>query len=111
MQNLEKQNIYGWGLSASSNSIILKPKSVEELKEIFFKIKKSNLTNISCGKRFSYGDVFLNQNGFVIDNSNLNKILKWDVSNGVMNCESGVTFQDILNMPILLTPKTSPTLK
>jgi FAD/FMN-containing dehydrogenase len=44
----------------------------------------------------SYGDSCLNQDGVLIDMSNLNKIIEFDSGSGDITCEAGVTLAQIL---------------
>jgi len=53
---------------------------------------------LAYGKGRSYGDSCLNENGFIIDSSNLNHIQMFDMEKGILRCESGVTFDDILSL-------------
>ena len=57
--------------------------------------------NSSClvyGNGRSYGDSCLNENGTLIDSSLLNHIHFFDRDKGVLRCEAGVTFDDILSV-------------
>jgi len=53
---------------------------------------------LAYGKGRSYGDSCLNQNGILISTSGLNHILNFDMDSGVIRCESGVTFDDLLSV-------------
>tara|TARA_B100001250_G_scaffold249196_1_gene214213 strand:- start:1722 stop:3017 length:1296 start_codon:yes stop_codon:yes gene_type:complete len=63
--------------------------------------KKFNFDNgkyITYGLGKSYGDVCLNENENLIINNKLNKIIHFDKEEGVIDCESGVSFEEILNL-------------
>ncbi len=47
-----------------------------------------------CGR--SYGDSCLNDNGVLLDTRPLNHIISFDEKTGVLTCESGMTFADVL---------------
>ena len=78
--------------------------------------KVKNQKNINYSKNFSfddghylpvglgrsYGDVGLNENGILISMINTNKIISLDEKNGILNCESGLSIKEILN---LIVPK------
>lgn len=51
---------------------------------------------LAYGKGRSYGDSCLNKNGVLISSSQLNHILDFDNDNGVIRCEAGVTFDELL---------------
>lgn len=46
----------------------------------------------------SYGDVCLNENGTLIDTSHLSRFMSFDEQSGILRCESGVTFAEILSV-------------
>ena len=48
------------------------------------------------GSGRSYGDSCLNSTGQVIDGRSLNKFISFDIKQGVLRCEAGVTFKNIL---------------
>lgn len=49
------------------------------------------------GRGLSYGDVCLNSRGVLLDTCRLNHWISFDAKTGVLRCESGVTFVEILN--------------
>ena len=57
---------------------------------------ESNLKYLPFGNGRSYGDVCLIENGISIDTKVKNKILSFDIKNGILKCESGITFEEIL---------------
>ena len=69
--------------------------SVDE--KLFFGEKKY----LAYGLGRSYGDVCLNDNGHIVVTTKHNKIYEIDVENGVLNCESGVSIKEILD---IITP-------
>jgi len=50
------------------------------------------------GNGRSYGDSCLNSKGVVIDNRSLNRFIDFDVDKGILKCESGILFSDILEV-------------
>lgn len=57
--------------------------------------------NSSClayGMGRSYGDSCLNKDGILIDSSRLNHIHVFDKTKGILRCEAGVSFDDILSV-------------
>jgi FAD/FMN-containing dehydrogenase len=55
---------------------------------------------LAYGQGRSYGDCCLNDGGFLLDTSQLNKIESFDVETGVLRCEAGVTFAQILRASV-----------
>lgn len=56
---------------------------------------------LAFGAGRSYGDSCLNQNGILIDLSNMNKFISFDKEQLTLECEAGTTFKDILE---IITP-------
>jgi len=83
-----------WGLYPKS-----KPKCIEKIywaNDIDF--SKIPFTVLPFGKGRSYGDVCLNNEGCLLDTTNLNHFIHLDIENSTLKCESGVTLDQILNL-------------
>ena len=63
-----------------------------------FSFTDSNYLSIGLGR--SYGDVGLNEDGTLISTHNLNKIISFNETKGIINCESGLSIKEILNFII-----------
>lgn len=46
----------------------------------------------------SYGDVCLNENGMLLDTQHLDHFIEYDKDKGILRCEAGVTFENILQL-------------
>ena len=46
----------------------------------------------------SYGDSCLNENGILLDTKKLNRFISFDLQRGVIRCEAGITFAEILQI-------------
>src|SRR4029077_9203008 len=68
---------------------------------------------IPRGMGRSYGDAALNQDGGVILQSRLNRFLSFDAEEGVLTCEGGVSFAEILQylLPRGFFPPVTPGTK
>ena len=53
---------------------------------------------LPIGMRRSYGDSCLNNDGALLIMTGLNKIMSFDRNRGVLICEAGITFQEILSI-------------
>ncbi|VAW95677.1 Putative oxidoreductase [hydrothermal vent metagenome] len=62
------------------------------------KIDFDDAPYLAYGMGRSYGDSCLNKNGVIINSSQINHILEFDGDNGVVRCEAGVTFDDLLSV-------------
>lgn len=89
----QQENLAGWGnfpVSASYNTY----PSTE--KEVLKTVKQGNLTPRGLGR--SYGDQAINKGGTVAICTHLNHFLGWDEQNGILECESGVSLEEIINV-------------
>ena len=48
----------------------------------------------------SYGDVCLNEDGILLDTQHLDHFIEYDKEKGILRCEAGVTFENILQLII-----------
>ncbi len=55
---------------------------------------------LAYGQGRSYGDVCLNENGILLDTQHLDHFIKYDKEKGILRCEAGVTFENILQLII-----------
>ncbi len=58
--------------------------------------KEKSGSLLPYGNGRSYGDSCLNVKGTVVDSRSLNRFIHFDENTGVLKCEAGVTFADIL---------------
>jgi FAD/FMN-containing dehydrogenase len=86
--------IHGWGNYSVIDAQVLKPKKINDIKELI----KINNKVIARGLGRSYGDSA--NNNIVIDTTSLNQIIKFDTINGLISCESGVSIQEINKLTI-----------
>lgn len=66
-------------------------------KEDIQKYLKETSSILSYGMGRSYGDSCLNDGNIVVDFSQLNRYISFDASTGVLECEAGVTFAEIID--------------
>lgn len=79
------------------------PKTVLHLSwqdQIMPAIRSLHIPFLPIGKRRSYGDSCLNNDGALLDMSSVNKIIGFDKERGILICEAGMTFQEILSIII-----------
>ncbi len=62
----------------------------------FAAVASGTETILPFGNGRSYGDSCLNEGGFLLDCSDLNRILAFDAQSGRIRCESGILLSDIL---------------
>jgi len=84
-----------FGHSMSAPGYLVRPRSSDEIYEVFQLAKKNGLTVTARGAGRSYNDASLNGGGIVMDLSGLNHILEWDPAAGIVRCEPGVTLEQL----------------
>ena len=55
---------------------------------------------LAYGQGRSYGDVCQNQEGILLDTQHLDHFIEYDREKGILSCEAGVTFENILQLII-----------
>ncbi len=94
MRSLTKA-IAGWGNFPIYSCGLYRP---ERLREELKILNDNNLKSViprGCGR--AYGDAALNENGGVILQERFDHLLSFDESSAIIECESGVTFADLLS--------------
>lgn len=87
--------IDGFGRSVRAACRYAAPQSVEELAFALEQAREEGLTVAFRGAGRSYGDAALNTGGMVIDATQLNRLLHWDASTGVLEAEAGLTIEGL----------------
>ena len=86
------KTISGWGGYPKTQSEVIVPKNVSDLK------KTLNKTLITRGMGRSYGDSA--NFSTTLQTNYLDHLIDFDKKNGLLNCEAGTTIQNILNIII-----------
>ncbi len=84
-----------FGHSLKAPAYRLRPKTTQEITEIFQLARQTGLTVTARGAGRSYNDASLNGGGIVLDLSGLNRVLEWHPASGLVRCEPGVTLQQL----------------
>lgn len=92
----EKQKMSGWGRYPVQESYVERPNATKNIRNIIKDEKDYNWISYGLGR--SYGDTSLNENRGIILTNNLNKLLAFDEATGMLECEAGVSFEEILNV-------------
>ncbi len=90
-KNISNQKIQNWGNYPSLNAEIFSPDKLDELPG-YLKEKEALLAR---GNGRCYGDAALAKN--IISTLSLDKIISFDETTGIIECESGVLFQNIIS--------------
>ena len=102
--------VSGWGMAHHARTRLLRPRSIDELKEALRIARTQGWPIALRGAGCSYGDAALQAEGLVLDCSHLNRILAFDSQTGVLEAEPGVTIEQIWrhSLPLGYWPPVVP---
>jgi FAD/FMN-containing dehydrogenase len=86
----------GFGRYPKAKCRVSKPSSISEIKN---SIGETSIIPRGLGR--SYGDASLNDKGFVAETLLMNRFLAFDEETGIIRCEAGVTYKDLLDTFVL----------
>jgi decaprenylphospho-beta-D-ribofuranose 2-oxidase len=89
----KKEKLAGWGNYPVAESYILTPRNEDDLKKAFREDKL-----IARGLGRSYGDQAISNNSYVAVCTGLNHFLAWDEKEGILECEAGVSLEEIISV-------------
>jgi FAD/FMN-containing dehydrogenase len=93
MESARKQKLAGWGNYPVAESFTLNPRSPQDAKD---DLKKGSIIARGLGR--SYADQAINDNNYVAVCTKLNHFLDWDETEGILECESGVSLEEIISV-------------
>src|SRR5579884_650956 len=94
MARFVKQTLSGWGNWPRQEVLAFRPDSASELPPLL--AERPAPSFISRGMGRGYGDAALNDGQGVLRLERLNRLLDWDPVTGTVECEGGVTWQDLI---------------
>ena len=90
----KKAVLSSWGNHQRSDCLVFRPERTEELEVLLQKEHEGGI--IAYANGLNYGDQAFNTNGHIIQTTRLDRMLSFDEKTGILVCESGVTFKDLL---------------
>jgi decaprenylphospho-beta-D-ribofuranose 2-oxidase len=87
-------SLAGWGRFPVERCHLFRPESCRELGAILASGAQQSYLSRGLGR--SYGDAALNREGGVISHMRLNRFLAFDAATGILECEAGASFAEIL---------------
>lgn len=94
MTNWKQVNLCGWGRLHYASTRASEISDADQARTLLKQIKADRLIVYGCGR--SYGDVALNTAGYTIMTSRFSRYSELDEQSGIMTCDPGVTFYDLL---------------
>ncbi len=88
----EEIDLSGFGKYPKSKCRVTRPPGIFEINEL---LKKNSVIARGLGR--SYGDSSLNKNGVVAESILMNRFISFDEETGILKCEAGVTYKDLLD--------------
>jgi decaprenylphospho-beta-D-ribofuranose 2-oxidase len=85
----------GFGQSDFADAYVYRPTQVDEIRDIFALAKRTGRKVTLRGSGRSYGDANTGNECLVVDITRMNRILSWDRKTGVIDCEAGVTLENL----------------
>ena len=89
------QKLVGYGMRSNADGYLYRPTSVDEIRKVLELAKKTGRKIILRGAGRSYGDANIGSECVIIDITRMNRILSWDSSSGLIDCEGGVTIEGL----------------
>lgn len=88
----EETELSGFGKYPKAKCKIAQPSGLFDISEI---LKKNSVIPRGLGR--SYGDASLNVKGIVAETALMNRFISFDENKGIVKCEAGVTYKDLLD--------------
>jgi decaprenylphospho-beta-D-ribofuranose 2-oxidase len=89
-----------------SQSFCLRPDNEHQLTEYLAQKKPQRI--LTRGSGLSYSDCCLNKDGLVINTQQFNHFISFDKASGIVVCQGGVTFHDLLYLDADFIPPVLP---
>jgi decaprenylphospho-beta-D-ribofuranose 2-oxidase len=93
-----KKNISGWGKYPVQECILYRPENLRDIQMILSSQVQKNYIPFGLGR--SYGDTPLNKGNGVILQYKLNRFISFDEENGILDCEAGVSLEEIIHFSL-----------
>ena len=86
--------VQGWGRLAAVRARVFRPRAPSEVVRVLDARDEPRVTPRGLGR--SYGDAAYDDHGTVIESQRLDRFVTFDAQTGVLKCESGVSFGEIV---------------
>lgn len=93
LDRLEK--VSGFGQAEISDAYVFRPTRTDQIREIFDLAKRTKRKVSLRGSGRSYGDGNYGSETILIDITRMDRVLSWNPSTGEIDCEAGVTIEDL----------------
>ena len=87
--------VAGYGMRSAADGYLFRPTHVEGIREVFELARRTGRKVVLRGSGRSYGDANIGRECLVLDITRMRRILDWDPDSGLIDCEGGVTIEDL----------------
>jgi len=85
----------GYGMRSEADGYLFRPTSIDEIRDVFSLARATGRRICLRGAGRSYGDANIGAETLTVDISRMRRILSWDPKTGLLDCEAGVTIEDM----------------
>lgn len=93
-----KREVEGWGRYPVVTAEVARPESPVEMKAAMADAREGHHGLLAHGLGRSYGDACVLENGRVVMTRRLDRMLAFDARTGWLECEAGVSYEDLLRI-------------
>ncbi|MGV3615901.1 MAG: FAD-binding protein [Fimbriimonas sp.] len=85
----------GYGMRSHADGYLFRPTHPDEIRHVFELARQTGRQVVLRGAGRSYGDANIGRECLIVDITRMNRILAWDRKTGLIDCEAGVTIEDL----------------
>ncbi len=89
------RQVSGYGMSSRADGYVVEAENLEDIQGALKLARETRRPLVLRGAGRSYGDASILSEGIVLDLTQMNRILAWDPERGEIECEPGVTIEDL----------------
>ncbi|MEQ1823312.1 MAG: FAD-binding oxidoreductase [Fimbriimonadaceae bacterium] len=94
------RRLSGFGMTAFGDGFTFEPTSIAEITDLFDVARDSGRKLVLRGNGRSYGDASLLSEEIVLDIRSMNRVISWDPQTGIVECEGGVTIEQLWRLTL-----------
>jgi decaprenylphospho-beta-D-ribofuranose 2-oxidase len=94
------RHLSGFGMSRFADGYVFQPRTLAEMSAVFKEARDSNRKVVIRGAGKSYGDAAIGTELVILEMTKFNSIPSWDAYTGVIECQGGVTLEEIWRLAL-----------
>ena len=92
------ERVHGWAEVEYVDCLVARATDLESLRAVLDHCRAKGLGLVPRGGGYTFGDMFTNRDGVVLDTRAMNRVKTWDPATGRLTAEPGVTIGDVLRL-------------